>query len=259
MSEEEGERKEGKSEREEKTITIKKDDLWKYSTFVLIAVVVIGALVMFSGNDGNTGTGGAVNTGEGAVVDISPFLSNSQLYPSLGPDDSENVVIEFSDFQCPFCAMAAGLASWTEGYKSQYGDLIGSAKNVEDLAEQGQLRLIYVPWSFLGTESNNAAEAALCANDQGKFWEMHGAIFTAHDGEENNGKYDKDKLEIIAAGISGIDTAKFNSCLEDSDYTSSLQRISSDVRGAGVSGTPTFLVNGQKVSASWPAIQAALK
>ncbi|MBU2503559.1 MAG: thioredoxin domain-containing protein [Nanoarchaeota archaeon] len=263
MSEEE--KSETHEERkEEKTITIRKDDLWKYSTFVLIAVVVIGALVMLSGGDGNanTGTGAAVNVGAGAAVDISPFLSNSQLYPSLGPADSKNVVIEFSDFQCPWCAIASGLPQFAKDAaktNSNVASVLGLAKEVKEMAADGKLKFIYVPWSFQGPESDYAAEAALCANDQGKFWEMHDAIFTTHDGSENNGKYDKDKLEIIAAGISGIDTANFNSCLEDGDYTSSLQRISSDVRGAGITGTPTFFVNGQKVSSSLASIQAALK
>jgi len=240
------------------TITIKKDDLWKYSTMILAVVVIVGGLLMFSGGDSSTG-GAVANAGGATVADLEPFLLNPQIYPSLGPEDSKNVVIEFSDFQCPFCAMAEGSAEWVAQYQSQYGSLIGVAGTVQEMAANGELKFIYVPWSFLGQESVYAAEAALCANEQDKFWEMHDAIFEAHDGEENNGKYNKDKLQVLAAGISGINKAEFNSCLENDDYLSALQQISSDVQGAGVTGTPTFFVNGQKVSASTSAILSALK
>lgn len=235
-------------------ITMKKSDLWRYATFVLLAVVVIGAIIIFSGGS----NGNAVNNTATGKVSLDAFLSNSVIYPSLGPEDAENVVIEFSDFQCPFCAMASGLPSWAEDYKAQYGALIGSAQTVQEMAANGELRFVYVPWSFLGQESIYAAEAALCANEQGRFWEMHDAIFTAHDSHENNGKYNKDELKTIAEGISGIDTAKFNDCLENDNYLASLQKIDADVRAAGVTGTPTFFVNGQKVAASSAAIQAAL-
>ena len=243
---------------EGKTITIKKDDLWKYSTFVLIAVVVIGALLMISGG-GNTGTGSAVGPVDNGPADMSAFLSNIDIYPSLGPIDAENVVVEFSDFQCPFCTLVTGLPDWTADFQSQYGPLIGVAKEVEDMARAGDIRFIYVPWSFLGEESENAAQAALCANEQGKFWEMHDAIFLASDGpEEHTGKYAIDKLKIIARGVTNLDMTTFNSCLDGGEYTSALSRISSDVRAVGVTGTPTFFVNGEKVSPSLAEIKAAL-
>jgi len=240
----------------EEKITIKKSDLWKYATFVLIAIVIVGAVIMFTGSS----NGNAVNNTDTGKVSLETFTSNSVLYPSLGPEDADNVVIEFSDFQCPYCTMASGIPSWTEQYASQYSGLVGAAENVQEMAANGELRFIYVPWAFLGEESVYASEAALCANEQGKFWEMHNAIFAASDSpSEHTGKYSKENLKIIAAGISGIDKTKFNNCLDNDDYLPSLQKIASDVGSAGVSGTPTFFVNGQKVSASWPAIQAALK
>ena len=96
---------------EENTITIKKDALWKYSTLLLLAVVIIGGVFVFTGK---SGTGSAVNTGDNSGsgnVDLSIFTDNPTAYPSIGPANSKNVVIEFSDFQCPYCAMASGLPS----------------------------------------------------------------------------------------------------------------------------------------------------
>lgn len=248
---------------EEKTITIKKSDLWKYSTLTLLAVVVIGSVFMFTGTGDITGNvvnnGGTANNAGGAI-DISIFLDNPNLYPTLGPDDAENVVIELSDFQCPYCGMASGIPSWVSGYESQYGSLIGAAGNAEQLAKDGEIRFIYVPLSFLGPESVYSAQAGLCANQQDKFWEMHDAIFGASTGpSENDGRYSKENLKTIASGISGLDLGKFNNCLDEDETVSDVQRATANVQSLGISlGTPQFYVNGQKVSASWSAIQAAL-
>ncbi|MFH1325580.1 MAG: thioredoxin domain-containing protein [archaeon] len=238
---------------EEKTISIKKSDLWKYSTLLLLAVVVIGGVFLFTGNPG---TGNAVNTGT-EDVDLGVFTDNPSLFPSLGPENADNVVLEFSDFQCPYCAMASGLPSWTSQYQAQYGDLINSAGKIQELAEQGELRFIYVPMSFLGQESVYAAEAGYCANEQGKFWEMHDKIFAAHDMQENNGKYSKDKLKILAQGISGLDSEKFNKCLDDDKYSNAVQQAAAYASTAAT-GTPTFYVNGQKLSGSWTQLSATL-
>ncbi len=242
-------------------ITIKKQDLWKYSTFVLIAVVLIAGVFLFTGKSG-TGTADYGNTGGttgSATISMDVFESDSTLYPSLGPENADTVVLEFSDFQCPYCTMASGLPAWTSQYQAQYGDLIGAAENLKELANKGEIRFIYVSMSFLGAESVYAAEAGLCANEQDKFWEMHDKIFGASTGpSENDGKYTKDNLKTLASGISGLNTAKFNDCLDSSKYVSSVQKAGQAAGAAGVSGTPTFVVNGQKVPSSWAAIQGYL-
>jgi protein-disulfide isomerase len=241
-------------------ITIKKQDLWKYATFALIAIVLIGSVFFFTGNSssGNNNAGTGAGTGQ-ATISMDAFEKDTSLYPSLGPEDADTVVIEFSDFQCPYCTMASGLASWTSQYQAQYGDLIGAAGNLQEMAARGEIRFIYVSMSFLGAESVYASEAGLCANEQGKFWEMHDAIFGASTGPtENDGKYTKENLKTLASGISGLDKAKFNKCLDDGKYTSSVQKIGQAAGAAGVSGTPTFVVNGQKVPSSWSAIQGYL-
>jgi protein-disulfide isomerase len=242
---------------ESKTITLKKSTLWAIGAFALLVLLVIS---IFTGGFGITGKAANTdnnNTGTGAV-DTKVFTSNQNLYPSLGPDNAKVTVIEFADFQCPFCAIASGLPSWLSQYASQYADVINSAGKLEELAKQGEIRLIYVPFSFLGEESINAAEAGLCANEQNKFWEMHDAIFTAHDGKENNGKYTVAKLEIIAQSISGLNQAEFKTCLESDKYSSQMSSISQATGSAGISGTPAFLVNGKQVSASWTELQAAI-
>lgn len=248
--------------KESGTITIKKDALWRYSTFLLLLVVVIGAFFMFRGNDG-TGNNNGGNANGNTVVDLDPFLQNTQLYPSLGPEDADNVVIEFSDFQCPYCTMASGVPAWTADYANQYADLIGSAKEMKELAAAGEIRFIYVPMSFLDDrstekESDWAVEAGYCAGDQGKFWEMHDAIWAASTGpSEHDGKYSVENLKKIAAKVSGLNTGDFNECLESHKYASAVQAAAAQASTAA-SGTPTFYVNGKKVSASKTALRAAI-
>jgi protein-disulfide isomerase len=255
---------------ESKTITIKRDSLWKGAVFVLLVLLVIS---MFTGGFGiggngsvttnnnnantNTGTNSNSNTATG---DTSVITANSNLYPELGPANAAHTVIEMADFQCPYCALASGLPNWTTQYASQYGDLIGSAKQMETLAQQGKIRFIFVPLAFLGQESTYAAQAAFCAENQNKFWDMHDAIYAASDGpSEDTGKYSIANLEKIASGVSGLNQAKFKSCLENNETLAQVNQAMSDVQKAGFQiATPQFFVDGKSVSASTSALTAAI-
>lgn len=235
-------------------IKISKKNLWKYSTFLLIAVVVVAAFFIFRG----TGNGGTNNGNGTTQTDLSPFISNPSLFPSLGPNSAKNVVIEFSDFQCPFCGLASGLPSWVSQYQSQYGDLIGSSQKLQDMGEKNSIKFIYVPMSFLGQGSVYAAQAGYCANEQGKFWEIHDLMFENQVTPAKEGiQFTKAQLEGLANGISGINASKFKDCLETDKTLSAVQAAASQAQTAAT-GTPTFYVNGQKVSASWAKLSAAL-
>ena len=230
---------------------------WKYAVFALLAVVIIGGFFMFSGK---SATGNVVNAGtqdSGNVADVS-VLMDSSLYPSLGPENAEHVVIEFSDFQCPYCALASGLPSWTTEFAGQYGDLINSAGKVQEMAQNGKVKFVYVSMSFLGPESVYAAQAGLCANKQEKFWEMHDEIFKASTGpEENDGRYSKENLKKIAKKISGLDTGKFDKCLDSDETLSDVKKVASTA-SQFASGTPAFYVDGKQASASWNTLSSLL-
>jgi protein-disulfide isomerase len=92
-------------------------------------------------------------------------------------------------------------------------------------------------------ESHWAAYAAECANLQGKFWDYHDKLFAVWTGE-NVGTYTKDKLKSYAAGL-GLDTAKFNTCLDSEQTKAVIDADQADVTKLGISGTPTFLLNGR--------------
>lgn len=108
------------------------------------------------------------------------------------------------------------------------------------------VRFGYLHLAFLGDESEWAAEASECADEQGKFWEYHDTLFASQHGE-NEGAFTKAKLEALAAGMN-LDKNQFNSCLESGKYASTVQAESQMVSGIGVQTTPTFLVNTEPVS-----------
>ncbi len=95
-------------------------------------------------------------------------------------------------------------------------------------------------------ESYWAAYAAECANEQGKFWEYHDKLFTEWRGEYV-GTYTKANLKKFAADL-GLDTAKFNSCVDTDKTKPIIDKDVEDARRLGIQGTPTFLVNGRQLN-----------
>jgi protein-disulfide isomerase len=96
--------------------------------------------------------------------------------------------------------------------------------------------------AFLGEESVWAAEAAECAADQDKFWEYHDILFAKQNGE-NQGAFAKENLKQFAAEI-GLDSGKFNECLDSGKHTELVQTDTATAQQIGVQSTPSFLVNG---------------
>jgi protein-disulfide isomerase len=161
--------------------------------------------------------------------------------PSWGPADAPVTVIEFSDFQCPFCSRF-----WNQTLpqiKQEYQD---------------KVRFVYrdFPLSSIHPWAEKAAEAAECADDQDKFWEYHDLIFAnqAALGQQLN----TEGLDGVLATFKsyaadlGLDTAPFNDCLDSGKYTSEVQKDLQDGQSYGVTGTPAFFINGQLVSGAQP-------
>ncbi|MFH0884294.1 MAG: thioredoxin domain-containing protein [Candidatus Micrarchaeota archaeon] len=203
---------------------------------------------------GQTGNASGNTSGDNAVtvMQIPSLLSSS---PIMGSTSGAVTVVEFSDYQCPFCGMAYG-SPWADAYASQYGPIIGVVKKVEtEYVKTGKASFRHYPVAFLGQESIDASNAAMCANAQDKYWEMHDALFVAQTPEENDGKYSKANLKLLAQNISGLDQAAFGACVDGDTYVSTVDDMTADwqaVSGAntGRAGTPTFyiLVDASKVS-----------
>jgi protein-disulfide isomerase len=129
-------------------------------------------------------------------------------------------IVEFSDFQCPYCSKAEGVV---DEVMKKYGD---------------KVRLVYrdYPLSF-HPNAENAAMASECAQEQGKYWEMHKAMFA------NQAKLLATDL-VETAGTLGMDKDKFKACLDTGKFRTEVQKDFQDGQKAGVSGTPTFFING---------------
>ena len=152
-----------------------------------------------------------------------------------GDPDAPITIIEFADFQCPYCGRF--FAQTEPQINEQY-------------MQSGKVRFAYFNFAFLGPESNWAAEAAECAADQDKFWEYHDKLYDSQSGE-NQGAFSKDNLKQFAEEL-GLDTSTFNECLDSGKYTQLVQEESSMASSIGVRSTPTFLINGQAVVGAQP-------
>ena len=155
--------------------------------------------------------------------------------PVFGNKNAKVTIIEFADFQCPFCERF---------FKDAESNII------KDYVNSGKVKFAFRHYAFLGQESNFAAEASECANEQGKFWEFHDYLFKNQQGE-NQGAFTKDKLKGFAATL-GLNSLQFNACLDGGKYTKAVTDDLAAGQKAGVSGTPTTFVNGQTVVGAQP-------
>ncbi|MFC1648443.1 DsbA family protein [Nanoarchaeota archaeon] len=149
-----------------------------------------------------------------------------------GKDNAPVEIIEFSDFQCPFCAR------W-------YTDTMPQIQ--KEYIDTGKVKLVFrdFPLNQIHPLAQKASEAAECADDQGKFWEMHDILF------ENPNALDVASLKQHAADL-GMDTDDFDDCLDSGKYTDEVNKDLADGRAAGVSGTPSFFINGKKIVGAHP-------
>jgi len=152
---------------------------------------------------------------------------------SMGDPNAPIKIEEFSDFQCPFCEK---FHQETEPLLRQY------------YIDTGKVRFVYrsmgnfVSQNIGGgrTESQDAALAAYCAADQGKFWEMHATLFGNVLGEDAGSFIDR-RLGAIAQKA-GLDMGEFNSCYNSGKYADQVQKDNADGTAAGVTGTPGFVI-----------------
>ena len=202
-----------------------------YSTLKLFAVLVVGLVIGFAmGNAGtgpDSGNAAAPQQQQAAPQDAGSgkVSVSADDDPVLGNKDAPVTVIEFSDFECPFCGRA-------------FTDAVTGMK--KDYVETGKVKFVYrdFPLSF-HPQATPAAEAAECADEQGKFWEFHDTLF------QNQGSLSDAFYKQTAADL-GLDTAKFNSCVESRKYRAEVQQDLAAGSAAGVSGTPTFYIGNDK-------------
>ena len=156
---------------------------------------------------------------------------------SMGDPHAPIQIVEFGDFQCPYC----------KRFAIETEPLL-----VENYIDTGKVYFTYRSagnWvsKNMGqgkTESQDAALAAYCAADQNKFWEMHDALFANNRDVEDQGSFTADRLKAMAKSI-GLDTSAFNECYDSGQYNEQVQQDYSDALAANVQGTPSFVVTFQ--------------
>ncbi len=121
---------------------------------------------------------------------------------------------------------------------------------IKQYVETGQANIVYKHSAFLGQESVWAAQAAECAADQGRFWDFHDILFERQDGE-NQGAFNQDKLIAMATELK-FDMAKFEQCLNNNETLARVQADTQEGSAAGVTGTPTFFINGRVLVGAQP-------
>jgi protein-disulfide isomerase len=147
--------------------------------------------------------------------------------PTRGGKNAKVVIVEFADFECPYCARAHETVSTV---LKAYGE---------------KVRIVFrhYPLSF-HPKAPRAAEATACADEQGKFWEMHDSLFESQE-------IDEDALVMQARNV-GVDEKRFAECLRSGRMASLVKRDLAAGQHAGVSGTPAFFINGLQLSGARP-------
>jgi protein-disulfide isomerase len=207
------------------------------STFKLLAFVVLAfALGFFIGN-GFTFTGQATATAAAPTAPTQPSAPSAPSVPSNvalfsdedpfeGNPEAPVIIVEFSDFQCPFCGRF-------------YTESLGQIKS--QYVDTGKVKFIYrdFPLASIHPQAQSSAEAAQCALEQGNFWDFHDILF------ERQGSLSPDNYKTWASEL-GLDAQQFSDCFDSGKHRASVQTDFSEGSAAGVSGTPTFFIGNEE-------------
>lgn len=182
------------------------------------------------------GTQGQAPQGQEVVLNEEQWNSViSKVAAEKGSKDAPVTVVEFTDYQCPFCAR-------------YFADTMPQVE--ENYVDTGKVRYLTrdFPLPFHGN-AQAAAQAARCAGDQGKYWEMHDALF------DNQGEWsDVDPREsfVSYASTLGLDSNSFTDCLDSEKYKEAVEEDLALAQQLGVGGTPGFFINGKLLVGAQP-------
>lgn len=193
---------------------------------IVIAIVLAAVLILVNRDDSD----------DTEAVAWNDIPSHDRF---LGSDEAPVDLVVYSDFQCPYC--------------KQFDDQ-DLPRVIDTFVTEGKVRVEWRPMPIIShapldsaeNESVQAAEAAMCAADQDRFWPYSEALFAAQ-GAENSGVFSDEMLKRTAADLK-LDTAAFDDCLDSGEKQDAVLKMRQEGVDSGVKGTPTFLINDQLVS-----------
>jgi len=164
-------------------------------------------------------------------IDLSPtktILDTNNGSPILGSESAPVTIVEFGDYQCPFC----------QKWNLQTKPLIE-----QNYIDSGKVRLIYIDFPIIGPDSLKAHASSYCADEQGLYWQYHDHLYK-NQGHENDGWARAERLKDLASTLPGLDLEKFNKCLDSGKYENRVNENKNIATKSGARSTPTFIIIG---------------
>jgi len=219
----------------------KKSSFWSFlgknflAISILVASIMISGSVLYSNFGLKSGTANINGAGQ-VPQEVRDVSVDDDVV--MGNKNAKVTIIEFSDYQCPFC-------------RTFWKDTLSQIK--KEYIDTGKVKFVYrdYPLSF-HPMAQSSAQAAECAEEQGRYWEIHDKIFGEQEKKgQGTVSYTLDELKRWASEI-GLDVSKFNQCLDSGKYKAEVEKDFADGTAAGVSGTPSTFINGRLVVGAQP-------
>ncbi|WP_326599565.1 DsbA family protein [Streptomyces sp. NBC_01803] len=207
-----------REERDREKAAERRKRVAKVAAAAVAALAVAGVVGVFAANGGETTEGPAVD----------PI--------SVGDKDAPATLAVYEDFRCPACGQ----------FETTFRDTI------HELTDAGKLRVDYhlvtiIDGNMGGNGSQNAANAAVCADDEGEFPDYHDVLYENQPAERDDAFADKSRLIDLAGEVEGLDTESFRACVQEGDHDEWVDNSNAGFLDSDFNATPTVLLNGDDV------------
>lgn len=199
----------------------------------IIGMAILGAGWLIANQISKQSLSGHVNSNQQLDTSIVIDLKIPSELSRLGNSDAKVTVVEFADFQCPYCGQ------W---HKQIYPKL------KSEYIDTGKVQFVFWDLAFLGEESFFASEAAMCAKDQNRFWDYHNLLF---DNQDKESAFSIKNLKLYAKEL-GLESQSFDTCVDNRKYKDLITQFGARAEEYHVNSTPTVFINGQKFEGVLP-------
>ncbi|GAA4923591.1 DsbA family protein [Streptomyces coeruleoprunus] len=196
---------------------------------VLGLAAVVGVIAANTGDDSDS-------SGKGPVAAPSGATGEDRLVIPVGAADAPSTLTVWEDFRCPACAM----------FENNFRDTIHQLEAAGQIQTEYRLATI-IDGNMGGSGSLNAANAAACAQDAGRFTAYHDVLYMNQPQEADDAFAKDETLFALAAKVPGLDTPAFRSCVKDGTHDSWVEKSNEAFRAGNFRGTPSVLLNGESI------------